>query len=266
MPGKNNSTLSIRRTALLKRLLPLFIFTSLFCTSAIAADDFATSVKQVMKSEHRSQADTKRDRNRMPAQTLSFFGIKEDMKVIELVPGRGWYSKLLAPLLKEKGQLYVGFGTGRIEKILSQNPLFEGIEVTAKQSKLEYNKEERLFDLVNSDLQVKDIDAVLTFRNYHNFTYNGRMAMNKAAFDALKPGGIYGVVDHTRRHMQENDNENHRRVDPILAIKEILESGFEFVDYSSMHSRLDDELRYEVGRKSVTGNTDRFTFLFKKPM
>jgi predicted methyltransferase len=239
--------------------------TSLGSTSAIAAGDFSANIKQAMKSEHRTEADTKRDRNRMPVHTLEFFGIKEDMKVVELLPGRGWYSKLLAPALKEKGQLYAGFATSRLEKMLDDNPLFAGLEIIAKQSKLEYNKEERLYDLVNSDLTVKDVDAVLTFRNYHNFTYEGRMAMNKAAFDALKPGGIYGVVDHTRRHMQSSDNENRRRIDPVLAIKEIQQSGFEFVDYSPMHYHPDDELRYEVGRKTVTGNTDRFTFLFKKP-
>ena len=81
----------------------------------------------------------------------------------------------------------------------------------------------------------------------------------------LKPGGIYGVVDHTRRHMEPSGSENRRRLDPVLVIKEMLEQGFEFVDYSNLHFRADDELEYEVGRKSVTGNTDRFTLMFKKP-
>tara|TARA_B100000614_G_scaffold97232_1_gene87819 strand:- start:738 stop:926 length:189 start_codon:yes stop_codon:yes gene_type:complete len=56
-----------------------------------------------------------------------------------------------------------------------------------------------------------------------------------------------------------------RRADPIQIAKELLDIGFELVDYSDLHYRSDDELRYEVGRKSVTGNTDRFTFLFRKP-
>ena len=81
----------------------------------------------------------------------------------------------------------------------------------------------------------------------------------------MKSGGIYGVVDHSRRHMQELDNENKRRFDPVLAIKEIEAAGFKFVDYSSLHYKADDELRYEVGRKSVSGNTDRWTLKFMKP-
>ena len=89
--------------------------------------------------------------------------------------------------------------------------------------------------------------------------------MNDASFKALKSGGIYAVVDHTRRHMEELNNENGRRFDPVLAIKEIQAAGFVLVDYSTLHARADDELRYEVGRKSVTGNSDRFTLKFKKP-
>jgi predicted methyltransferase len=106
---------------------------------------------------------------------------------------------------------------------------------------------------------------VLTFRNNQNFCAEGRAAINKDVFESLKSGGIYAVVDHTRRHMEDDSMENRRRVDPVLAIHEIEAAGFEFVDYSDLHLRLDDELRYEVGRKSVTGNTDRWTLKFIKP-
>ncbi|MDH5453175.1 MAG: hypothetical protein OEX14_07460, partial [Paracoccaceae bacterium] len=82
---------------------------------------------------------------------------------------------------------------------------------------------------------------------------------------ALKRGGLYGVVDHTRRHMEKLNEENRRRIDPVLVIKEMLDIGFEFVGYSDLHFRADDELEYEVGRHTVTGNTDRFTLLFRKP-
>ena len=105
----------------------------------------------------------------------------------------------------------------------------------------------------------------LTFRNVHNFDAESRARMNRAVFDALKPGGLYGVVDHTKRHMEPENPENRRRIDPVLVVKEMLDIGFEFVGYSDLHYRADDELRYEVGRSSVTGNTDRFTFLFRKP-
>src|SRR5690606_35185889 len=112
---------------------------------------------------------------------------------------------------------------------------------------------------------VEPVDLVLTFRNYHNFSEAARRAINDSSFDALKPGGLYGIVDHTRRHMEPDNTENGRRVDPVLVIKEVQEAGFELVDYTDVLRRPDDELRYEVGRRSVTGNTDRFTLLFRKP-
>jgi predicted methyltransferase len=114
-------------------------------------------------------------------------------------------------------------------------------------------------------LEVKDLDMVLTFRNYHNFAESGRAAMNKAAFDALKSGGIYAVVDHTARHMEPMTDSNRRRFDPVKAIVEIQAAGFKLVDYADLHYREDDELEYEVGAKSVSGNTDRWTLKFVKP-
>jgi predicted methyltransferase len=65
--------------------------------------------------------------------------------------------------------------------------------------------------------------------------------------------------------MEQDNPENRRRIDPVLAIHEIETAGFKFVDFSDLHFRADDELRYEVGRKTVTGNTDRWTLKFVKP-
>jgi predicted methyltransferase len=106
---------------------------------------------------------------------------------------------------------------------------------------------------------------VLTFRNQHNFSAVGRDNMNKASFEALKSGGVYGIVDHTKRHMAADYAESNRRMDPIDIIKEVQAAGFKFVDYSDLHYRPDDELLWEVGRKTVSGNTDRFTLMFEKP-
>ena len=112
---------------------------------------------------------------------------------------------------------------------------------------------------------VEPVDLVLTFRNYHNFTPADRATVNESAFDALKPGGYYGVVDHTRRHMEPGNRENGRRVDPVLTIKEIQGAGFDFVDFSDLLHRPTDELVYEVGNPAVSGGTDRYTLLFRKP-
>ena len=248
-----------------KLLLPLLISCSLTAGLTQAAT-FSEGIKQAMASESRSDKDKARDANRKPVKTLEFLGIQEDMKVLELIPGGGWYTSLLAPVLKDKGQLYVGMASDRLTKGLFTQDGFSKVKTVSNDSSWSRNKEEKRYDLSDIDFGLKNIDAVLTFRNYHNLSLATRNTVNAEALKALKPGGIYGIVDHTRRHMEGESDENGRRIDPVLVIKEVQAAGFEFVDYSSVHYKADDELRYEVGRKSVTGNSDRFTLLFKKPM
>jgi len=242
-------------------LLSLAVLLSLGTTQANA--DLEAAVTAALAGEIRNDAEKARDKNRKPLETLTFFGLEEDMKVVELLPGGGWYTKLLAPILRDSGELILAMGTQRIEENLLGEPGFDKVKVAAKDTK--FGRADGLANLETFKLDVKRADMVLTFRNLHNFNAKSRALMNEQIFRALKRGGVYGVVDHTRRHMQENDRENRRRMDPVLAIKEIEAAGFEFVDYSDLHYRLDDELVYEVGRRSVSGNSDRFTLLFRKP-
>ena len=228
-------------------------------------DAVKAKLEKAMASEIRTTAETDRDSNRMPIATLEFFGLRDDMKVVELFPGGGWYTKLLAPVLAENGEFYIALGTSRAQSSLEGKPGFEKMKVTAADAVIGRAEGARFYTASNTDLGVKDVDMVLTFRNYHNFDAASRAALNKSVFKSLKAGGIYGVVDHTRRHMQGDNEENRRRFDPVLAIKEIQAAGFEFVDFSDLHYRPDDELIYEVGRKTVTGNTDRWTLMFRKP-
>ena len=231
----------------------------LFASPAQA--DLAEAVAEALDADIRTGAERARDANRKPAETLAFFRMRPDMRVLELLPGGGWYTKVLAPVLYDEGELFISIGTDRLPANLLEEPGFDRVQVIEAQG--EFKRVGRFFEGVS--FTAEGMDLVLTFRNLHNFTPDGRAAINASAFAALKAGGHYGVVDHTRRHMQKENDENRRRMDPVLAIREIQAAGFEFVDYSDLHYRYDDELRYEVGRRSVTGNTDRFTLLFRKP-
>jgi predicted methyltransferase len=237
----------------------------LLSLSALAANDIDAKVEAALATEARPQADRDRDRNRRPLQTLKFFGLKDDMRVLELLPGRGWYTRVLAPVLADNGKLYVALGTGTVGRTVLKEPGFEKVEVISTNENTHRPEGSRHYTMDEFDFGVRDLDMVLTFRNVHNFGVEGRALMHSEAFEALKSGGVYGVVDHTRRHMEPDDPENRRRIDPVLVIKEAQAAGFEFVDYSDLHYRADDELEYEVGRRSVSGNTDRFTLLFRKP-
>lgn len=179
-----------------KLLFPLLITTTLIAPNVLAGT-FTDNIKLAMASEARTDKEKNRDRNRKPAETLEFFGIKEDMKVLEIIPGGGWYTKLLAPALRDKGQFYLSLGTKRLsENLLTKKP-FDKVKAIGPVD----------YKLDNLDFEVNDLDAVLTFRNYHNFDEKERISINKAAFSALKPGGVYGVVDHTRRHMQKKNEQ-----------------------------------------------------------
>jgi predicted methyltransferase len=243
------------------------VLTTLQISPAISADYDAVQAKleNAMAAQIRTPAETERDANRKPIETLEFFGLRDDMTVVELFPGGGWYTKLLAPVLAENGEFYIAYGTSRAQSTLEGVPGFDKMQVLATGAQISRAEGARFYTASSTDLGVKNVDMVLTFRNYHNFDAASRAALNNSVFAALKSGGIYAVVDHTRRHMQEDNPENRRRLDPVLAIKEIQAAGFEFVDFSDLHYRPDDELIYEVGRKTVTGNTDRWTLMFRKP-
>lgn len=237
----------------------------LLCGPIAFADSIDAKVEAAMMAEGRPAADTARDENRLPLETLKFLGLEDDMRVLELLPGGGWYTRILAPVLAENGKLYVGLNTDRVSKNIVPLPGFEKIEIIETTSNVRRPEGARLYVMDAFEFGVQDLDMVLTFRNVHNFDKPGRMLMHEQSFAALANGGTYGIVDHTRRHMEADNRENRRRLDPVLVIKEVQAAGFEFVDYSDLHYRADDELEYEVGRRSVSGNTDRFLFKFRKP-
>jgi len=237
----------------------------LISLTTFAHADIDAKVEAALTADGRPEADVARDRNRKPLDTLNFFGLTDDMRVLELLPGGGWYTRVLAPVLADNGKLYVALGAGRVKERILTLPGFEKVEVLETNENTHRPEGSRVYTMDDFDFGVEDLDMILTFRNVHNFGEDGRMLMHRKSFEALRSGGVYGIVDHTRRHMEAADNENRRRIDPVLVIKEVQAAGFEFVDYSDLHFRADDELEYEVGRRSVSGNTDRFTFLFRKP-
>ena len=249
----------------MKKLLSVLLLACVFLTAVAQETDTDKKVQAAMASDSRSEADVARDRNRKPVETLAFFQFREDMRVLELIPGGGWYTRLLAAALRENGELYVSIWTNTVaERLLSQDE-FSHVTVLDIDAEIVRDGAFRTNTIDPFSFGVNDMDLVVTFRNMHNLTPQGRAAINTATYDALKSGGLYGVIDHTRRHMAPLTYEARRRADPVEIIKEVLDAGFVLEAYSDLHYRPDDELRYEVGRRTVTGNTDRFTLLFRKP-
>ncbi|MEM9530669.1 MAG: methyltransferase [Pseudomonadota bacterium] len=242
------------------------ILNSVLLTAALAAGDgsFAERLNAALAADIRTEADTARDANRQPLATLEFFGVSSDQKVLELVPGRGWYTKVLAPAIDDF-HISIG-GTWVIDNLISEKG-YDHINVIEPQGMEMARSAEFNLRTINGPFSFGEtgFDVILTFRNLHNFDEAGRRHLNAAVFDALAPGGVYGVVDHTRRHMEPITSENRRRADPVEMIKEIQDAGLVLEDYTALHYKPGDELTLEVGNDAVTGRTDRFTFKFRKP-
>lgn len=244
-------------------LILLIIFTSISAVAALSP--FQEKVLASIKMEHRTEADTQRDSNRDPLYALEYFGLKEDMKVIEFAPGNGWYSKILAPVLKDKGELHLAYRDewlSSMDELLALEPMNKAKKLPIE---LDWNNKEQQYQLGTLDFAMNDADMLLNIREYHNFDAQDKAKLNKATFDALKPDGIYVIVDHSRRHMAPETHELRRREDAVKVILEVQAAGFILEKSSDKFYRPDDALIFEVGRKTVTGNTDRFILVFRKP-
>lgn len=241
------------------------VFASVPAGAAEKLTAFQKKVAAVMKMDHRSAKNRARDRNRDPVRALQFCRMSDDMTVLDWAPGRGWYTEILGPLLKDRGVLYestLAAQLKRLDPLLKKAPMSK-----VRKLPVDVFRHPVTHDITakNLDFGLTGVDLVLNFREYHNLDQSTAVDFNRAVFKALKPGGYYCIIDHTRRHMEPDTYENRRRVDPVKVILQVQAAGLVFTDYAGFFFRPDDELRYEVGRHTVRGNTDRFTLLFRKP-
>jgi len=248
-------------------LCPTLLAATLLVSAPSAAQssaDLSNKIKAAMQMDYRTEAELARDANRAPIEALAFMGLQDDMTVVEFVPSRqAWYSKLLAPVLVDKGELHVIDSNNTFESWgdLLKNPVFKNTHKIPVD--LSYNREEGRYNLGELDVGVTDADLFLNIREYHNFNAADRARLNQMTFDTLKSGGRYVVIDHTRRHMQPEEAPLGRREDPVQVIIEVQAAGFVLEKASDMFYRPVDTLDKEV--REFRGRTDRFFFVFKKP-
>lgn len=229
------------------------------------ATETGRRVQALITSDDRSEAARESDQTRLPVQTLEFFGLEPDMKVIEFIPAGGYYTEILAHALQGDGELHLlGYGANSATDYQSRG--MNHVKAIAQDTiSITQSDLFGIFVLQKIEVPIKDADMFLTFRNVHNISEETRPLLHKGVFNMLKPGGIYGIIDHTKRHNEPDTPETWRRLDPVKVIREVESAGFEFVDYSSLHYRPDDELKYDTTRPSINRYSDRFTLKFRKP-
>lgn len=250
---------------------------------------FAAELKDIIASEHRADSST-RDIYRNPKATLEFFRIKEDMTVVEIWPGgKGWYSEILAPFLKDKGQFYAAhfnedssseyFRNSRksyVEKLAASPDLYGKVKLTS------FNPPEHI-DIAPEN----SADLVLTFRNVHNWYMRGGgdervLSAFQAFYKALKPGGHLGLVEHrlaASRALEEQEASGYMRQDYVVDIAK--KAGFILLDESDINLNPEDTSDHPKGVWTLPptlrlgdenkehylqiGESDRMTLLFQKP-
>ena len=239
----------------------------------------AHDLKGAVASEDRTPKNMLRDSQRNPEETLSFFGIESDMVVVELSPGGGWYTEILANYIHYPGTLIAAHFSAdsdrdyfkriraNFEKKMSDNPMYGRVEIV---------------DIDSNLADQNSVDAVLTFRNLHNWLGPAMDGIFSNTFNALKPGGVFGIVEHrakpgTSMEMMKKSGyvtEEH-------AIKIAEKHGFIFVASSEVNSNPKDTANHPKGvwtlppvyrlkdvdreKYSEIGESDRMTLLFRKP-
>ena len=254
------------------------IFLLLFITLSLAPLS-AHDLKGAVASDDRTQKNMLRDSSRNPVETLSFFGIESDMVVIELSPGGGWYTEILANYIHYPGTLiaahwskdsevaYFRRGRANFEKKMSENPMYGRVEIV---------------DLNSSMADANSVDAVLTFRNLHNWLGPNMDSIFENTFKALKPGGIFGIVEHRAKpgtSMEMMKKSGYVTEEHALEIAK--KHGFELVAISEVNANPKDTANHPKGvwtlppnyrlkdqdrdKYTEIGESDRMTLLLKKP-
>ena len=230
----------------------------------------AHSLKESIESEERDIENIKRDIYRHPKETLTFFGIKPDMTVVELNPGGGWYTEILANYIHYPGTLITAQGDYYMEKFkkkMDSSSMYGRVEIVSLNS---------IFAKENS------VDAVITFRNLHNWLGPQIESIFSNSFKVLKPGGKFGVVEH--RANPGTDLETMKKSGYVTedhAIQVALKHGFKLLAKSEINANPKDTKDHPKGvwtlpprlrledldkqRYIEIGESDRMTLLFIKP-
>ena len=253
------------------------------CATTPATDPAtAATLDTILAGQHRVREHRARDPYRHPKETLQFFGIRQDMTVVEVWPGAGWYTEILAPLLRDQGKLY----TALLDPASGE---YARNTVETYRSKLQL-RPDLYGKVITTTLAAPpakseiappgSADLVLTFRNLHNWMMFGwdREAL-AAMHAALKPGGVLGVVAHRGDpNLPQDPKAASGYVREDHAIRVIEAAGFRLVGRSEINANPKDTKDYEKGvwtlppgfadgdeqRYQRIGESDRFTLKFVK--
>lgn len=251
-----------------------------------ALSKVASKITAAINGKHRSEKNIARNSHRHPMETLAFFGVEENMTVIEISPGGLWYGEILAPVLKDHGQ-YVA---AAYDSAVPDQPAYRYKQVAAMEAR--FTAEPEYFEGVQvvgfsppSSMTLgsaNSADRVLTFRNSHGWARAGIAdKVYQAFYDVLKPGGVLGVVQHRGEHAELPGGVFSGYLTERAVIGFAKNAGFELEARSEINANPNDTADHAAGVWSLPpvlrlkdvdkekylaiGESDRMTLRFRKP-
>ena len=225
----------------------------------------AENIVAAVADPARPQADKDRDVNRKPADMVAFGEVRPGDKVGELVPGGGYMTRILSKAVGPTGKIYA-FASQPVQREGQPPPAAPLAAVVGDAAN--YGNVQVIITNYATLPSPEPLDLVWTSQNYHDLHNPGRNLdindANKAVLNALKPGGLYIVLDHQIAKGQEFSAENHR-IDEAKVKAEVLAAGFEFVGSSSVLRNPADDGTKTIFDPSIRGKTDQFILKFRKP-
>ncbi len=234
----------------------------LMSTSGVyaAAPKVPAAVSAAVADAGRPQADKDKDSGRKPAESVAFAGIKKGDKVADLLAGQGYFTRIFSKVVGDSGKVYAtsfpprpGAPSPSPLETLAADPAYKNVKV-----------------LTGPPAEIKlpePVDVVWTSLNYHDIhNANAQDTFNKAAFDALKPGGTYIVVDHAAAPGSgTNDTKTLHRIDREVVKKEVEAAGFKLAGEGDFLENPKDPHTANVHDESIRWHTDQFILKFSKP-
>ncbi len=205
----------------------------------------------------RPEADRARDADRKPGELIAFAGVRPGQTIAEIAPGGGYFTRILAKVVGPKGHIYaVGFRPSPGMETLATG--YPNVTFTVAQP---------------GTLPVPaSVDVVWTTLNYHDFknakvgASDAANALDAAAFRALKPGGIYLIVDHAAAAgAGATQTSTLHRIDPAIVRQEVQAAGFRLDAQSDLLRHPGDDHTLKVVESGIRGKTDQFVLRFRKP-
>jgi predicted methyltransferase len=228
-----------------------------------AAKDIAKAVARAVADPGRAD-DARIDSRRHVAELVVFSEVKPGDRVLELIPGSGYFTRVFSKVVGPKGAVYAAL-PAEMEK---GHPGAEKMRSLAKQG---YGNIQVLVQPAAALAAPQPVDVAFTSQNYHDYPdkFMGPTdpaLLDKAVFAALKPGGTFIVIDHAAETGSGlRDTETLHRIDPAFVKKQVMDAGFEFVGESNVLRNPADDHTLKVFDPAIRGHTDQFVYKFRKP-